>query len=160
MGVETEALAALGKVVVGAGRVEMVLAMVTNEIGVLEPSAGISRVIKELKKASQMDLPDPISAVCVDVLNWASRLREPFKFRNSMLHGAHMQAFNAENGFDPIALQIRSGERQPVSVEELEAVAERLTHLHTEGMTLFGAAHIANLSLQPKSPQMNVRGSR
>jgi hypothetical protein len=151
MGVETEALAALGKVVVGAGRVEMVLAMVANEIGVLEPSAGVSRVIKELRKASQMDLPAPIAAVCVDVLEWASGLGEPFKFRNNILHGAHMQSLNAENGFDPIALQLRSGERQPVSVDELEAVAERLACLHTEGMALFGAAHIANLSLKPQS---------
>lgn len=62
-----------------------------------------------------------------------------------------MQSVNAESGFDSIALQIRSGERQPVSVEELDAMAERLARLHTEGMALFGAAHIANLSLKLQS---------
>lgn len=151
MGVETEALAALGKVVVGAGRVEMVLALVASEIGVIEPSSGVSRVVKELKKASKMNLPAPVAAVCVDALDWASRLREPFKFRNSMLHGAHMKSMNSGSSFDPIALQIRSGERMPVNIEELEAVAELLACLHAEGMNLFGAAHIANMTLKQPS---------
>lgn len=151
MGVETEVLAALGKVVVGAGRVEMVLALVANEIGVKEPSSGVSRVVKELKKASKMDLPAPIAAVCVDALDWASRLREPFRFRNSMLHGAHMKSMNAGSSFDPIALQIRSGEGMPVTIEELESVAELLACLNTEGMNLFGAAHVANLALKQPS---------
>jgi len=155
MGVESDALTALGKIVVAAGRVEMVLAYVANEIGVIDPTGAASAVIKDVKKAIRASLPTPLERLCPDVLDWMARLRWPLEIRHQAIHGVHMRSLDAASGKDAVAFLMRKDEHVVVRVEELEAAAEALAVLSTEGMNLFGSLRMANLSLKKQPPRAN-----
>ena len=148
MGVEPAALAALGKIVVAAGRVEMVLAYVANEIGVIDPTGPASTVIRDVKKAIRASLPAPLEKLCPEVLDWMARLQKPLEIRHQAIHGVHMRSLDAAGGGDAVAFLMRKGEQKPVAVEDLEAVAEQLAVLYTEGMNLFGSLRMAAESLR------------
>lgn len=154
MGVQSDALTALGKVVVAAGRVELVLALVANEVGVLDPTGSASRVVKDLKRAVRGDIPDPLLALQPEVLAWVSTLPALFEFRNRAIHGVRMKSMSADGEVTPIALLMRSGDQMVDDVHELGSAAERLAKLYTDGMNLFGSLHIANLSLRQHRPQL------
>jgi hypothetical protein len=155
LGVKPEALAALGKIVVAAGRVEMVLAYVANEIGVIDPTGPASTVIKDIKKAVRASLPAPFERLCPDVLDWMARLHKPLEIRHQAIHGVHMRLPDVGGEGDAVAFLMRKEEHLVVRVEELEAAAEMLAVLCTEGMHLVGALRMANLSLKKQPPRPN-----
>lgn len=150
MGVEPDALAALGKIMVAAGRPEVVLAYVADEIGVMDPTGPASNVIKDVKKAVRMPLSSPLEALRPDVLDWTARLRKPPQIRHQAIHGVHMRYMNAKRRGDPVAFLMRKDEHVVVRVDELEAAAETLAALYEEGMNRFGAFKVANLSLKAR----------
>lgn len=158
MGVEPDALAALGKIVVAAGRVELVLAYVANEIGVIDPTGPASTVIKDTKKALRSPLPAPLEAWRPDVLDWMARLQKPLEVRHRAIHGVHMRSLDAAGGGDAVAYLMRKEEHVVVQAEELGAAAEALAVLSTEGMNLFGSLRMANLSLKNQPPRANWSG--
>ncbi len=145
MGVEAEGLSALGRVVVAAGRIEMDLALVANELGIANPTGAASDIMKRVKKAVRA-ASKPLAQYEPQVLSWISQLPSLFDVRHRAIHGVHMKSMDVEGNAEPMVWLMRKNEHEAVDIEELNRTAEKLADLHTEGMKLFGKLHIANLS--------------
>lgn len=152
MGVEPERLVSLGRVVVAAGRVEMVLALVANELCVANPAGTVSDVIKNVKKATR-ELPEPLSHLRPDVVEWVAQLPALFEVRHRTIHGVHLKSMDAAGRSAPVVWLTRKDEVRAVDNGELDAASEQLAVLHTEGMNLFGSLRMANLSLRSRAAE-------
>jgi len=144
MGVDADGLAAIGRLVVAAGRVEMVLALVANELGVTKPLSAASDVMKDVRRAARQ-ASGSLALLSERVLSWLDELRQPLGVRHRAVHGVRMTSISPEREPIPVQWLMRKNEESPVDVDEFTTAAELLAMLHTQGMELFGALHIANL---------------
>ncbi|UIN31293.1 hypothetical protein [Microbacterium binotii] len=143
MGVDPEGLTAVGRIVVAAGRVEMVLALVASELGLPNPLRAAGDVVKDTRRAARKS--DPLLAPHSDlVLGWLAKIRAPLEVRHRAVHGVHLTDFSPDGDRAPVQWLMRSGERMKVDVAEFNETAETLARLNTEGMNLFGVLHAAN----------------
>jgi len=147
LGVEPRALTALGMIVVAAGRVEMVLALVASELGVSNPTAQAGDVVKEAKKRTR-DLEDSRASLAGATREWLARLPPLFQVRHSAIHGVHLKSGTVEGETSPAVWLMRRDDHRAVDMDELEAASQALASLYAQGMHLFGALRGANLRRQ------------
>jgi hypothetical protein len=145
LGVPVDVLAAIGKLVVAAGRVESAVHDVAHALDIDPSKRQLANLAKEIRERLQSDLPAHARVSANAIRDWLQDVREAFETRNRVLHGV-LGLKRAGDEWMLDRRHLKTGTRTSVEAGELDAAAHRLATLAHAGTRLE-----AGLLIEPRA---------